>query len=242
MASLRRTSGCVVLSFGLMAIWAPALVAEATHRHYGTPVVDGVQGEGEWEEGFVGLFPMKLPKRLGGSPSMVPLYVMNDDEFHYLAARIDYGKSPSDPYFLFLDTEVWPTDFSCEPFVERFAVFSREEVAIAPDQFLLACDNLLFDSQGGGTNETVGTWRISDRMTFFEVGHPLDSDDDLYDMSFPPPRLVVLNFTAGGGSFELFDYGQLAAGILKVFLLSSDTLLYADFEVGDLDGWTSAEP
>jgi hypothetical protein len=169
---------------------------------------------------------------------------MNDDEYVYLAARIEHGKSPRYPYWLSLHSEAYVGDVPCfgGPYRDAFTTWSFDGETHVRDWFIVDCDNLFPDYAGAGTEDTVGAWTISDGTTFFEMAQPLDSDDDQFDLGSPPPGLILLNWTAGGGHDFSSDWGMPAQGIVKVFLMSSDTLLYADFEFGDTSEWSSAVP
>ena len=248
MSSPRRTFGYLALGLTLAPLSPLTLEAqyvEGTHRHRGTATIDGVEGEGEWTGALVGYFPMDLPHHFHTPPSEVPIFVMNDDSHLYVAARIEYDESPSYPYFLFFSVEAWVGTLTCTGYdiPDHIVIFSVDDLVTVRDEHLLICEDAYQDNwTATGTLDTEGAWAISDGTTFFEMAQPLDSADDLHDLNSAPSQRISLNMTAGGGYDLGFDYGLVASAVVNVFLVSSDTLLYADFEVGDTSEWSSPEP
>lgn len=246
MARSRRTCGGVALVMALAALSPPSLEAElvaGTHRHRGTATIDGFEGEGEWAGALVGFFPVDLPQYFHTQPFQIPFYVMNDDDRLYVAARIAYDESPDYPYFLYFEVGAWQGELSCAGFdiPDQFVLFSVDNVVTVRDEHLLICEDAYWDVwTATGTLDSEGSWSIADGSTFFEMSQPLDSADDLHDLNATAPGIVSLSLVAGGGNDTNFDFG-VASAVVDVFLMTADTLLYADFEGGDLGEWTSAE-
>lgn len=246
MSSSRAACACVMFLFGsplLVPRTLGAAIVDATHRHRGTATIDGVESPGEWAGALIGSFPVDLPQHFHPRSSQIEFYAMNDDDHLYVAARVEVDSSPSDPYFLYFEVGAWQGELSCvgTDIPDQFVVFSANDVAVVRDQHLLICEDPYDDDwTASGTVDTQGSWGIADGFTFFEMAQPLDGTDSLYDLNVSAPGLVGLNLTAGGGSSLPSGYGVTGA-IVNVFLMTADTLLYADFEGGDVQEWTSAE-
>ena len=114
------TRGTAALGFAVAALLALALASsleaqETTFYRYGSPVIDGVEGPGEWTGAEAGTVSLTLPVALGGGTSDVTLLFMNDENNFYLAVRLPWGVSPLNGEFLALDGVVWRNELDdCE--------------------------------------------------------------------------------------------------------------------------------
>jgi hypothetical protein len=228
---------------------APSLEAQgATFYHYGSPVIDGVEGGGEWAGAEAGTVPITMPVALGGGTSDVTFLFMNDENNLYFAVRLPWGVSPLNGELLGLDGVVWRNELDyCEPatVVDEWLLVSQNEDQLYYDMFreyLSGCDRQpqTPDDSAGGTTEGNGQWGDDGLTTFFEIAHPLDTADDLHDLSaVPGDRVQVAALAAGCDSV---DCGVPAELQRRVFLASPGLFFLGDQEAGDTSDWTSSTP
>jgi len=95
------------------------------------------------------------------------------------------------------------------------------------------------DNQNGGTT-TAGRVGRGGGSTFFEIGHPLDSDDDLHDLSAALGERIVVHLLASAATRPPpAPPGRARAARL---LESESFVFLGDFESGDLAGWSAGVP
>ena len=97
------------------------------------------------------------------------------------------------------------------------------------------------DNQNGGTTDGWGVWGAGGGSTFFEIGHPLDSDDDLHDLSAALGERIVVHLL-GIGCDATSSCATPAELERRVFLESESFVFLGDFESGDLAGWSAGVP
>ena len=230
---------------------AASAEAAATHRHYGTPTLDGLEGASEWTGADFGTASMTFPAALGGGTFPVTFYVMSDELKVYTAVRIPYGSSPVAPASIGTSAYAATFDFeACPPspddIVDFFQVSSQGNNAFSYDSYIAdGCTvNELFDADttDGGTMDTDGTWAISLSSTFMEMSHPLDDGDDAHDINRPAPGWIWLRTLAGACDGTVGGCGPPAIVLRKVYLPADGLILFDDFESNDMSFWSSHLP
>lgn len=235
-----RITACAV------ALASPAVQATATHRHYGTPTIDGIESPAEWTGAEVGIAALALPLGVGGGGvSMVTFRAMNDETYLYLALRFPHGSSPAAPAYLGLGASVSAAGLDAcagQTVGDDFGVFSQDNLALPADNhYANVCADLFPDTENEGFLDAQGTWAISLSSTWLEVKQPLDDGDDENDISVPAPNLLDAGFYAGACDASA-DCGTWANLLRRVFLMTADTIFFDDFESQNMDFWSSQMP
>ena len=233
----------------LASLAGPArLSAQATHHHRGTANVDGVESAGEWDGAGAGTVPLVLPPGLGGGTFDVTFLLMNDDDSLFVAVRLPYGSSPPFPAVLWLGEQVFRDGGRlCDPLtlIDAHQVESQDGGSIYWDLFEVQTPEcwrtIGADNQNGGTTDGWGVWGAGGGSTFFEIGHPLDSADDLHDLSAALGERIVVHLL-GIGCDATSSCATPAELERRVFLESESFVFLGDFESGDLAGWSAGVP
>lgn len=224
-----RAIACVIL-----ALTAGTSRSQGDFMHRGTPTVDGVDG-GAWAKARVGRVTLETPDPPYSAP--VDFFFMNDGTRFYEAMRIGLADLPVDPNRLILWSYNWPAELGfCDP-----AILTDIPSLTAwqfPGTTLLVedihqCDFNL-DTDFGGTSDTIGAWSDEGATLFFELSQPLDSSDDLHDLSIAIPALMGVSFEA-----RLLISSDVYSGTLPatVRLVDSSFVFFDDFELGNASRW-----
>jgi hypothetical protein len=205
---MRRTiAGSMVIALGFAL--APGLVAfpdiapaaradGVTLSAFGTAVIDGEIGSGEWDRAARLPFSMTIPDHDGGGTVPATLYVMNDATTLYAAVRAQGFYAAFNPGFEFDndDDGVWPEQgddvFLATAYDRSPAgplVFTDDFRGHCPDSPAgqIACASEDGDTHypNPGTRDGAAAGFTSEalRASFIEMSHPLDSADDAHDFS-----------------------------------------------------------
>lgn len=189
----------VPVIFGVQVLSGVAIELSA----FGTAVVDGVRSPGEWDGAAQLNFRASVPETLGGGAAPAVLYVMNDAGNLYLAVRVAHdGLAPASVRVQFSnDNSTKDTRGGLKngddtlSLVEAYWSLPRafNDLSLftgfpCPPDFNLGC--LYGDDEFGGTVDGAGDARFDGSSRFYEISHPLNSADNLYDFSlFPGSRV-----------------------------------------------------
>jgi hypothetical protein len=182
--------------FATLLVMTVSLVVPATAtaddtltlRGFGTAVLDGDIASGEWAGAGRYDFEAKRSPDEGGGTAPASFYVMNDSRNIYLALKVTVtniggsafstvfnapGQNPFAPGndILFAGS-TWFEDF-------HYYETSPNSWAWAPDVV------------DGGTRDGASASQTHSGFVAWEVSHPLNSADDLYDMSLTIPKHVT---------------------------------------------------
>ncbi|MGA1794393.1 MAG: LamG-like jellyroll fold domain-containing protein [bacterium] len=153
------------------------------HSVCGSPSIDGVLDEGEWDYAASQDFPVNIP---GGGTVDGGMLVMNDAFNLYIAIwanHADVGNSASISFDK--DGVIEPPDdlILYNPEIEEIG-FLDEARTTDPDLCPCApeCICTVSDTEQGGTRNGRGAFSNSSGVTVYEFSHPLNSGD-IYDMA-----------------------------------------------------------
>lgn len=185
------------MRLGILAVLATTLVVlssgaagasdELLLRGYGTPVVDGVIGPGEWDAAGSYAFMANRAPADGGGTVPARLYVMNDATNLYLALRVsvtNLGYSIFNAAF----HAPPPNSFGDGNDVLQVSASGLEDLHyhfVPPYNY-----PWLADVDDGGSRDGTAVVRTGGEETVFEVSHPLNSTDDRHDFSLAVARRV----------------------------------------------------
>jgi hypothetical protein len=161
----------------------------------GVATVDGVRSPGEWEGAGIVTFDANLPLTEGGGTTPVTLRAMNDVKNLYLSVEVVRARANTEARFNF-DNDHDDADGNPEIIEEGddqiFAYVSRTGVAFADAfwTFLPPCEYSMcgfLDTEDyagnplGGSIDGDAAATSDGVVTFIELSHPLDSNDDEHD-------------------------------------------------------------
>jgi hypothetical protein len=153
----KLTWAVAVMILALLALASPAGAHPPgpTLSGYGTPVIDGVLGPGEWDAAARHAFPAAVPTNDGGGTTPATLFVMNDGLNLYVAIEVLRSGPPRGSFVMEFDN-----DHDGELYEEGDDVFVASPGADFFDDFRtsqppcpanVVCGFL--DTQAGGTND-----------------------------------------------------------------------------------------
>ncbi len=242
--TLRRAAAWLVVFVLCPLVHSAKLLAGPTHSHRGTAIVDGVNDLPEWEGAEFGVANLILPAAFGGGSTLVTFLVMNDDVNLYAAVQFPYPSSPASPAFLDFAVQFWAdSETACTPttLIDVVQLISQNGFADFRDERWPECTTVVSDVSAGGSTDGIGIWGDEGTTLFFELSHPLDSSDDLNDVSgVSPGFLGMYLFTYGCDAAA--NCGQVAGLARRVFLVPSNLVFFSDFEGGDPSEWSSVVP
>lgn len=220
------------------------LFGESTHFHRGTATVDGVNDPQEWLGAEYGEAILTLPAAFGGGSTPVTLLVMNDDDSLYAALQFPYPSSPAAPAFLDFGVQFWPDGAApCNPTtpLDVVQLVSQSDVVDFRDEHWPQCTIVVSDTLAGGSIDGTGVWGDEGSTLFFELSHPLDSSDNLHDVSAVLGDFLQLKpFTYGCDAAAVC--GPVASLTKRVFLVPDNLIFFGDLEGGDLLEWSLNVP
>lgn len=172
-----------------------------------TVLIDGVLSTGEWDNASTFGFAANLPD--GQTTPATFFWQVVGDQF-YAAVRfersaLDGGNTAS-------------IEFGPDPSGESEGV---QDIILVngPDSFVddvrLQDGTAPRDTDLGGTNDGSGTLANDGTYTIYEMVHPLDSDDDLYDFSLSSGDQITLQL-----SLRIIDGGVIADSTVPTPALS----------------------
>lgn len=174
-----------------LALLAPATARAddtSTLRGFGTAVVDGAIAPGEWDHAGRYDFQAKRSPEEGGGTVPASFYVMNDSTNVYLALKVavlNFGGS------------VFSTVFQApgqNPFGPGNDILVAAPTYFDDFHFHQTSPNTwdwLADAADGGTLDGYSASQTHLGFIVWEVSHPLNSADDLHDMSVALPKHVT---------------------------------------------------
>ena len=159
----------------------------------GTATVDGVKTVGEWDAAATVDFAVNEPPGSPGPPMPATLFVMNDASNLYaafLVTRSSLGASSVDIEF---DNDADGTLYANGDDVLLInpslgGVYDEYRSDQPPCPSGAICGFL--DADNGGTNDGLGATTNNGTYSFYEMSHPLNSNDDNHDFSLAAGDLV----------------------------------------------------
>jgi hypothetical protein len=175
----------VLVAAAIAALTVSAAQAEEPTvelRAYGTAVVDGVQGPGEWEGAAKWDFAVNVPP---SGTVLATLHAMNDGANLYLAVKVprpDLGTSSLN--FAFDNNHDFSTFEEGDDvlILSRFGFTDMFVSKQPPCPPTYTCVGIA-DTEVGGTSEGSGLVRTEATQRFYELSHPLDTPDNGHDFS-----------------------------------------------------------
>jgi hypothetical protein len=174
-----------------LAVLAPATARAdetPTLRGFGTAVVDGAISPGEWDRAGRYDFQAKRSSEEGGGTVPASFYVMNDSMNVYLALKVAV---------LNIGGSVFSTVFQApgqNPFGPGNDILVAGSTYLDDYHFHQTSPNTwdwLADTADGGTLDGDSASQTHLGFIVWEVSHPLNSADDLHDMSVTVPKHVT---------------------------------------------------
>jgi hypothetical protein len=197
MPTVRAAGGlAAALAVALMALTVPAAQADDPSLElsaYGTPVVDGLQGAGEWDNASKWDFTVNVP----GGTAQSTIYAMNDGVNLYLAFK--HNRPDLDGFLNFaFDNDLDGTlneegddvlIAGSYGFVDEFV---SQQPPCPPGYTCIGIE----DTEVGGTSDGSSAAGTTESAAFLELGHPLDTTDDNHDFSLRFGKRVTFRLSA----------------------------------------------
>jgi hypothetical protein len=145
-------------------------------RGFGTAVIDGAPGSGEWDPAARHEFAANRSPAQGGGTVPATLYVMNDAANLYVALRVSNALVGSSTFRLYFDNDhSGSTGVLGDDGLELGKGFQ--------DLFVNQSPAWATDTSDGGTSDGGGLAGDHSSFSFYELSHPLDNSDDAHDFS-----------------------------------------------------------
>ena len=168
---------------------------------YGTATLNGQFGPGEWDNATIINMNANVPLEDGGGTIPVKIYLMNDDYHIYLGLKV--GRSPISGTTNLVFEIDYNNNGMRDVWDEHFGMsVGKYSGVVARDGFFTSeppcrpegvCG--FSDTDYGGTNNVQAAAFYDEEFTYIELSYPLDSNDDLHDMSLIPGD--VIGFSMG---------------------------------------------
>jgi hypothetical protein len=159
-----------------------------TLRGFGTAVLDGDIAPGEWTGAGQYDFEAKRSPNEGGGTVPASFYVMNDSRNIYLALKVGVTN---------IGGSVFSTVFDApgqSPFAPGNDLLVASSTSFEDFHYHQTSPNSwtwYADVADGGTRDGASASQTHLGFVVWEVSHPLNSADDLYDMSITIPKHVT---------------------------------------------------
>lgn len=194
----RRWALATLTALSLMAIPGAAVGHSGlVLRGYGSAVIDGVFGAGEWEPAGRHDFEAALPVELGGGTVSASLYFMNDAQNLYVGLRVGSASTAgTTSFFGSFDNNHSGGVYNEEG--DEVMAFERSQGTVAfSDDFIHLVGNgfcWCVDTEYGGADELSGSYTKDSNASYYELSHPLNTGDDAHDFSVGPGRRMSIGF------------------------------------------------
>lgn len=165
-------------------------------RGYGTAVVDGALGAGEWDPAARFDFNANRPAEEGGGTVPATLYLMNDMQNLYVGLRVDSVSTAGRSSFLASFDNNHSGGVANQQGDETLAYERTGMSGEFQDLFvrlISAGFELSKDMDYGGTSDGGGDYMRTGSSSFFELSHPLNTGDDSHDFSLVPGMRIGLD-------------------------------------------------
>jgi hypothetical protein len=176
----------------LLATAAVAIVPSAatphdgnTFRAFGTPVINGSFGVGEWDRAGRVQFNVARSPAQGGGVVPATLYVMNDAQNVYIGLRVanaSLGESTLSVRFDGNHDNNWAQEGEDALYIDGNGLFRDRFIHQVSPNVWQSVD----DDDFGGTMEGSSADGDDAGFATFEVAHPLDTTDNAHDVSLGP--------------------------------------------------------
>lgn len=198
--TLDRLAMCAWL-FGYMQGVGPTLGGQ------GQAAIDGAMAPGEWAGAAAYPFAASLPD---GGTTPATLYVMNDAQHVYFAVALEgmlldrmvrflVQLDNDDDGFVEAGDDYFGTVFSPYSSVSFSDAHIFEVSEVAGDTIAAGYMDTYFNGNASpdddGTIDGQGAVGAAGGLTVIEMAHPLDSADDLYDVSLAPGSSLGISFS-----------------------------------------------
>ena len=203
---MQRRGWLGVLLLLMMAVCSgPATAQSGIVAGTGTATIDGIKSAGEWDTAGTMSFMANLPPSLGGGQVSATAYVMNDGTDLYFAVEFPLGTSDVGDFYVYFDRD---DDGARE----------NGDTAIRADlipQGVSTWDFVWVEAETSWNSdpdpEAEGAYRNDGATSFYELSHPLDTRDDVNDLSLAPGGSVgirmVLTLEQAGDQKSTFVPG-----------------------------------
>lgn len=184
----------LILILGSVVTFLPAKAqtTDTIYSGYGTATIDGYFGPDEWEHANIISFDAKIPSHDGGGTIPAELYIMNDDDHLYLGIKIGRASfgAATNPVFNFDLNNNGVRDIEDEHIGMSVGIYSGIRVfdGFYTNQPPCSSGSVcgFSDTDYGGSNDVFSSASYDGDFTYIELSHPLDSFDDIHDMSLSP--------------------------------------------------------
>ena len=229
----------LIASIAALGALSEVKASERVTLEFGTATIDGYINPDEWENAAVWYFNVNVPPDDGGGTIPADLYIMNDNVNLYVALKI--GRSPFGSYtnpMINIDLNNNNVRDDGDEYIGT-SVSDISGIRLI-DGFFTTCLSGavcgLLDVPNGGTTDVQAAATTDGQFTYIELSHPLDSSDNLHDMSVGPGELIGLqlkplrlsNLTAPCNLACSADTYFPMSGFLPLKLASQNQLPVAD--------------